>query len=296
MTVPAELSTLENIIVIKGTINSLNNRYILPIPIVSTSAVVMHDDDMLVTLDGLQCMFEVWKMNQERIVSRSVRQITFNNSEVVYGHDELLDSSATYHIGIRLIMFSTKYLHVYVSTMNQDMLDYVTYGPGMCDDIAFNMVTALYSRQPPLRAMLPPSSVLSFDQCNYAFRGIGLVADRQSIRSVCTQGLFEFFSNPEDVLVSTDELAFCPITVKGARRDEQIDSTSFTSADISCKDMPKFVNNNNQFVEKVFSAENTPTTNLLPISSVQSTSSGTFRLGIIAVEFWSVEMDGRKGG
>ena len=294
MAVPTELKTLENIVVIKGVINSLNNRYIMPIPLVSTAAVVMHDDDMLVTFDGLQCLFEVWKKNQERIVARHVRQITFNNSEVAYVYDELFNSSATYHLGIRLVMFSAKYLHVYASTMTQDMLDYVTYGPGKCDDIALNMVSTLYSQLPPLRVLLPPSSVLSFDLCHFVVKGMGAVVGRQIIRSVCTKGLLDFFSNPGDVLLSTDELAFCPVTEKGARRDGPIDRASFVATHVDCKDMPKFVNN--QFVEKVLSSETTPATSLLPVSSVHSASKGTFRLGIIAMEFWSVEMDGRKGG
>lgn len=259
---------------------------------VTTTAVLIHDDDMLMTVDGLQCMFEAWRGNQERLVTPFVRQISLNNSDAMYINDELHNASASYSLGTRLIMFSTKYLHVYAASMSQELEDYLTHVRANCDDMALNMVSSLYSRQPPLRMILPPSSILSFDTCSHIFRGMTFTSGGKGTRSICAKGLNDLI-HPRDALISTNELAICPATEKIDRSKSPVKSTSFTTARINCKDMPKYIDT--KFIQKVYSSASTPTESLLPIPSVNSTSIGTFRLGIIAVEFWSVEMDGHLG-
>lgn len=279
-TVPPAVTSQKDLIVIPGQINSLNNRWILPIPYIKTGAIVMHDDDMFAKLEVFQCMIAKWKKNPDRLISHFVRMIEdTDTSQPTYVYDQLEKHDATYSLAIRMILISTKFLKLYSATMTGEMLNYVTYHVGMCDDVAINMVSSQKTKLAPLRVMLPPNSLYHYDRCGNA-HGIGDVANRTNIRTECTQHLLSFFPDPHNVLVDTNDLAYCP----GAEKEDT--KKTFNNINIPCTEVP----------EEVVDKKQPP----LPSMSLErvesSLSKYKYRLGLIAMEFWSLEVDGRKGG
>ena len=205
MDVPQQLKDQKNLIVLRSEVNSLNNRWILPIPHVQTGAIVMYDDDMMVQHEAFECMFRTWKQNPDRIISHYSRMIdTQNTSDPKYIYSPMYRFGATYNIAIRFVIMSTKFLILYKNSLTPEVLHYITCGPGMCDDIILNMITSVATKKPPLRVMLPPKSVFSFDRCKQSYPGLGTLPGREDVRSVCTQQLLTYFDDPGNVLIATE--------------------------------------------------------------------------------------------
>eukprot|EP01035_Chromulina_nebulosa_P025395 gene25395-33145_t len=291
MSIPPQLYDLKSLVIIKSEVNSLNNRWVLPIPHVKTSAIVMYDDDMFVRYyEALDCMFKTWKQNPDRMISQYVRAIdTTNISDPKYIYDKLHHFNATYHIGIRLVILSTELLILYNNSLTPEMLQYITYGPGMCDDIIMNMITSVATKKPPLRVMLPPWTIFSFDRCHKSDQGLGSVFGRQDIRSTCTRQLLTYFNDAGNVLIPTRELAYCsPFPMEH-------DEKQFRDIEIPCVEYDRLI----MGVEKNATVVTT-TNNNNNIASlddvVEELNKKSVRIGVVSSEFWSLEVDGRMGG
>ena len=285
MSIPQQLLDQKNLVVIRSQVNSLNNRWILPIPYIKTGAIVMYDDDMFVRYEAFDCMFKTWKQNPDRVISQYVRTIdTTNISDPKYVYDQLYRFGATYHIGIRLVIVSTELLVLYNNSLTPEMLQYITYGPGMCDDIIMNMITSVATKRPPLRVMLPPKSVFSFDRCQKSHQGLGTVSGREDVRSACTRQLLTYFNDSGEVLIPTRELAYCPpLSLPPTVKHE----SHFRDIEIPCADQERLIGG----------AQTNSTLQLASMSYViQEMSKTSVRIGIVCSEFWSMEVDNRMGG
>ena len=284
MSIPQQLQDQKNFVIIKSEVNSLNNRWILPIPHIKTRAIVMHDDDMFVRYEAFECMFKIWKQSPDRMISQYVRTIdTTNTSDPKYVYDQLYRFGATYHIGIRLVILSTELLVLYKNSLTPEMLQYITYGPGMCDDIIMNMITSVATKRPPLRVMLPPKSIFSFDRCHRAHQGLGTLPGREDVRSVCTRQLLTYFKDPDNVLIPTRELAYCPpLSVPPSVKHENY----FRDIEMPCAEQERLTGVQTNVTFHVASLDD----------MVKELNKKSVRIGIVCSEFWSMEIDGRMGG
>jgi hypothetical protein len=108
---------------------------------------------------------------------------------------------------------------------------------GMCDDIIMNMITSVATKRPPLRVMLPPKSIFSFDRCHKAHQGLGTLPGREDVRSVCTRQLLTYFKDPDNVLIPTRELAYCPpLSVPPSAKHEN----HFRDIEMPCAEQEQF--------------------------------------------------------
>jgi hypothetical protein len=283
MSIPPQLYDDKRLVIIKSEVNTLNNRWILPIPHVKTSAVVMYDDDMFVRYEAFECMFKTWKQNPDRMISHYVRAIDTTNisdPKYIYPLDHF---NATYHIGIRLIILSTELLVLYNNSMTPEMLQYITYGPGMCDDIIMNMITSVATKKPPLRVMLPPWTIFSFDLCHKSDQGLGAARGRQVIRSTCIRQLLTYFNDAGNVLIPTRELASCsPLPMTPVEEQEK----QFRDIEIPCAEYDRLMGVGKSTTFETASMD----------AVVKKLHKKSVRIGVVSSEFWSMEVDGRMGG
>lgn len=132
-TVPRALSSQRDLIVLTGRENSLNNRWILPIPYIRTASIIMHDDDMFADFEVFSCLLNTWKQNPNRLISHFARHAeNVGLPTLAYKTGQLESTKVKYSLAIRMIMVATKFLYLYNSSMTPDMLDYVTNNIGQC--------------------------------------------------------------------------------------------------------------------------------------------------------------------
>lgn len=124
--------------------NSLNNRYDPNLPI-ETDAVLVIDDDIILTADTITCTYESWKQDQTKIHSFGTGRIV---SKYGYGHCRGNCFAKTQKFPVNFLlprmMFHRKYLSIYFSDRYALLREYVDTQEGHCDDIAFSSLITRY--------------------------------------------------------------------------------------------------------------------------------------------------------
>lgn len=150
--IPAEVSELERhpersarITVIHREVNSLNNRYDPLLP-VHTGAVMILDDDLVISKETIDCAFGAWKRDPSQLYSfgrgRSV------SAEGHEGYRGLPVGDAATNFLLPRMVFHRKFMALYFDATNQALRDYVDKQEAHCDDIAFASVVTKYNRKP----------------------------------------------------------------------------------------------------------------------------------------------------
>ncbi|GMH37432.1 hypothetical protein BSKO_05305 [Bryopsis sp. KO-2023] len=197
---------LEGANVLRMKENSLNNRWIAPISLVKTEAVMMLDNDLMVDRAGIACMLRWWNAYPDRLIGPYVR---YFGTDGRYNYREMFYTKAEYKVVLpRSMMFHKKFLRLY-SEIPQSIKDYVT--KTHCDDMVMNCVASSATGKPPLRIQLPKSSIVDyFALCFKSNRaktgGVSLISGWSRNRGECTYFIQKHFGFP---LKTTDEVGEC---------------------------------------------------------------------------------------
>lgn len=190
--------------------NSLNNRWVKTLPYINTEAVLNLDDDMFVDLNGVECMLRTWlaQPGQDRMVGPFAR---FTNNGKMYSMSEIFEGGRYEVILPRTVVLHRRYIENYASVMPEQIRQYVDDQEAHCDDIALTMATTNMTGKPPLRVLLPKSSIIDYFDCANGDRnntgGLALQHSRSQLRAQCVAELHKSFNNFP--LHATDEIATC---------------------------------------------------------------------------------------
>lgn len=284
-TVPTALFSLKNVMIVTGDSNSLNNRWILPIPYINTKSILIHDDDIFINDEALVCMMKIWQNNQDRIVSHSMRNIeVLKHQKGKYIEDLMHSHVETYAIATNLLLVSSKYLELYQEKMKNEhkLQAYIESNTGLCDDILFNLIVSKHSGLGPLQVLLPSKSIYPFDHCN-SYHNIKEMKNFLELRNECINHLL---SNYNDIvqIISSNAISTCPNTIQSSIDHDN----AWSNVIIPCHELPSILSDSSHRINVVNS--------LSMKKAMSSLAQYKHRLGIVAMEFWSMEIDGRKGG
>lgn len=178
-------------VIVRNTINSLNNRWIATLPHIDTDMVLNLDDDVYVKKDGLVCMISWLRREPTRMVGPFVRRVEKGGRYVL---DELLDSSKYSVVLPRVLLVPTKLLQNYSTPSYTQQRQYVDSQEAHCDDILLNLVALENFKKPPLRVLLPEDSIVDlYDKCWPVSKaltgGLGLQKGRTPKRTECVKEL-----------------------------------------------------------------------------------------------------------
>jgi hypothetical protein len=305
--VPLILSEFGNIKILTSTTSSLNNRWTIPIPYITTEAVVVHDDDMFALPSLFECMYASWLKNPQRLVSFTVRRIenSSNHDNMYYLMNSLEARNASYNIAIRMILISTKNIQLYNATMTNNLLDYITNQEGMCDDIAINMIATSHTGLAPLRILPDTKSLYFFDECRR--NGFGLTSDpsRGAFRTECSKFLAKEIStlksvrSPTRLIMDTNEIEICPSKVNRVASYNAVSTNindffarkpwleTFLLCDEAKERLPSKHNTEKKKTKKM---------HVKFYELLNQLRDKRFRVGILSNEFWAINIDDRKGG
>lgn len=242
---PADLHICGLVLVLRPSINSLNNRWIETIPHINTDAIMNLDDDVFVDYDGVICMLGIWLSVSDS--SRMVGQFARVNSVGTYVMSELHNQEPYSMLLPRVLMLSKRWLHAYHNT-DAKHIAYVDSQAAHCDDVLLNMITSNASSA-PLRVQLPPETLEDYyAACHGNHRtetgGLALQKDRTKMRSECLIWFLKSFGM--DTLKPRSDVAVCGL--KGVRlgitteplTEKYYESTRRLSCDESLVKLPRF--------------------------------------------------------
>lgn len=156
--------------------NSLNNRYDPTLPI-STRAVLMLDDDLLVPPETITSLFQRWKLNPMQVHSFGGPRIV---SKSGYQYEvDIEDPNANFLLPRYL--FHRKLMDVYFNESNKEIRDYVDSQSAHCDDIAFALVTCKFTGY--------PLHYVEGKHTDLARPGLGHQPNRLKLRDECARQL-----------------------------------------------------------------------------------------------------------
>lgn len=171
---------------------SLNERFQIPVGSKS-SCVITSDDDILVTVDDLLLLHQVWSYNPYSLVGPFSRKIAASASgatDIVYQ-----DSATEYNIVLSKLLFVHKiYMQVYHSEKFSDLRAVVDKFHN-CEDIAINIVASLLSGYPIHVAIHPQDLGDSRNDDFHHIRrnGLGLQPDHWAKRHECFEHMFRLY-------------------------------------------------------------------------------------------------------
>lgn len=126
--------------------NSMNNRY-FPLDLIETEAVVMLDDDVIITADAFSLGFRVWRENRDRLVGFMMRRQKGHGNQTRY----LGEGACQYSMVIPDSAFLHKdYMRWYTNELPEVMRETVVNTTN-CDDLAMNYLVASATQKPPLK-------------------------------------------------------------------------------------------------------------------------------------------------
>ncbi|GAA5900981.1 hypothetical protein JCM8208_007581 [Rhodotorula glutinis] len=197
--------------VIRSRENSLNNRW-LAAQHVDNPVVLAHDNDLVLSQNGIRCLLNVWRDHPDRLIGPYARQ----RVDLDYILDDLVSRPAPYHFVLpRALVGASSAMAEYGAAELSDLRDYVDTQAAHCDDLLLNLVVADRTQLPPLRVALPPASVNDYATvCSPLDRtlssGLADQGSRAHLRTACMQ---HFLSSPHfspDVSSpSNTEIAVC---------------------------------------------------------------------------------------
>ncbi|XP_077472486.1 exostosin-like 2 [Stigmatopora argus] len=181
------------IIFLEQKINSMQNR-LQPFPEIHTDAVMMLDDDLLLSVSDISFAFTVWKQFKDQIVGFVPRKHVETTpgvydyqatslSELQFGRDKyslvLIGASFFHHRYLKLYQDQPKAMHRLVEETQN------------CDDIAMNFVVSLHLRKlwnatRPSGIYIKPLDLVSLEtQAISGFKGMWFRPDHFKQRSNC---------------------------------------------------------------------------------------------------------------
>ncbi|XP_070700487.1 exostosin-like 2 [Pempheris klunzingeri] len=146
------------------TSNQMRNR-LQPFPEIDTDAVLMLDDDTLVSVPDISFAFSVWKQFPEQIVGFVPRKhVSTPGGVYSYGSFELQDPETTGGDRYSMVLIGAAFFHRRYLQLFQDQPQAVhalVDETQNCDDIAMNFVVALHLRKQskPIGSINKPSGV-----------------------------------------------------------------------------------------------------------------------------------------
>lgn len=183
---PTEVSQLERpsnksarVTVVHRKVNSLNNRYDPLLPI-HTGAVMVVDDDLVISEETIDCAFGAWKRDPSQLYSFGEgRSVTSSG----YGYEPgglPIGDDGTNFLLPRMI-FHRKFMSVYFESHNRELRDYVDRQEAHCDDIAFASVVTKYTQKPMKHVLAPYEDM--------AKKGLGWKDNRIELRHECAKNI-----------------------------------------------------------------------------------------------------------
>ena len=129
-------------------IDSLNNRF-LPSMKILTGAVIIMDDDMKVHYDDIHLLVETWTRHQNNIVGFYPRKIT---NETKYNLDGADRWDGSYHLMLtKAMILDKKFLEAYSCSDHMNAVRHEVHLKKNCEDIAMNfLVTSITGSAAPL--------------------------------------------------------------------------------------------------------------------------------------------------
>lgn len=121
--------------------NSMNNRFAIA-DRVETEAVLICDDDVLISSPLLDCFISKWEAQRHRLFGFDLRRAIGDRYSV--GHDP--EHHAIIVIG-KTMVFHKRYLEAYMK--DQEMVDWVSE-PQFCEDIAMNALISSFHDEGPV--------------------------------------------------------------------------------------------------------------------------------------------------
>ncbi|KAI6649457.1 Exostosin-3 [Oopsacas minuta] len=136
------------ILIVRGSGNSLNNRF-LPYDHIETEAVLSLDDDINLGKDDIQFAFRVWRENRDRLVGFPAR---FHIWDI---HNNKWLYNSNYTCEISMVLTGAAFIHKYYlylysnwlpSSIRRTVDEFMN-----CEDIAMNFLIAHITRKPPIK-------------------------------------------------------------------------------------------------------------------------------------------------
>ncbi|XP_034743757.1 exostosin-like 2 [Etheostoma cragini] len=144
------------------TINNMRNR-LQPFPEIDTDAVLMLDDDTLVSVPDISFAFSVWKQFPDQIVGFVPRKhVSTPGGAYSYGSFELQDPETAGGDKYSMVLVGAAFFHRRYLQLFQDQPQAVhalVDETQNCDDIAMNFAVALYLREHSIGKVNKPSGV-----------------------------------------------------------------------------------------------------------------------------------------
>ncbi|XP_030257552.1 exostosin-like 2 [Sparus aurata] len=144
------------------TTNRMRNR-LQPFPEIDTDAVLMLDDDTLVSAPDLSFAFSVWKQFPDQIVGFVPRKhVSTPGGVYSYGSFELQDPETSGGDKYSMVLIGAAFFHRRYLQLFQDQPQEVhalVDETQNCDDIATNFAVALYLRKHSTGSIKKPSGV-----------------------------------------------------------------------------------------------------------------------------------------
>ncbi|XP_068594252.1 exostosin-like 2 [Cebidichthys violaceus] len=144
------------------TSNQMRNR-LQPLPEIDTDAVLMLDDDTLVSVPDISFAFSVWKQFSDQIVGFVPRKhVSTPGGVFSYGSFELQDPETAGGDKYSMVLIGAAFFHRRYLQVFQDQpraVHVLVDETQNCDDIAINFAVALYLRERSVGGINKPSGV-----------------------------------------------------------------------------------------------------------------------------------------
>nr|XP_061795368.1 exostosin-like 2 [Nerophis lumbriciformis] len=189
------------IIFLEQKVNSMQNR-LQPFSEIQTDAVLMLDDDILLSVSDISFAFRIWKQSPDQIVGFVPRRHAETAPGVyTYGGSELSDpqnGGEKYSmVLISAVFFHRRYLQLYQEQPKEvhNLVD----DTHNCDDIAMNFVVAMHLRKlwgsgKPAGIYIKPKNMVNLElQANSGFKGLWHRPDHFKQRSYCLTRLAQIY-------------------------------------------------------------------------------------------------------
>ncbi|KAI8984011.1 nucleotide-diphospho-sugar transferase [Mycotypha africana] len=193
----------------QGQYVTANNRY-NPIQGLSTSAVFMTEDNVIVSPKDFEFAYSIWEKNQDSIVGfRANSHQRVNPSDgkggILRNNYEYIDNIAPKTNEYSMIQpnaafMKTEYLYAYTCNIPEQIHHYIDQHPG-CHDMAMNMFASGLTGTPPV-LVKPSTPVLEFGAPSVTT----ISTDKQE-RTKCLNDLSLFFDGTMP-LQSTNEIVY----------------------------------------------------------------------------------------
>lgn len=221
MEVDCPIANRPGVKIVRGNVNSLNNRWTLAWPHIRTKAVLVVDDDLLVKRAGMECMLGEWNKQPYRLVGpfsrhykRGAQRLSISRKYGAIHYDLRESATQPYSLLLpRLLMVHRDYFVQY-SELPSHLRQYVDDQAAHCDDLLLNIMVAGITLQSPQQIVLPPASIVDFYQAceeernalkkagmdkpaQHAAAGLANQGSRTNLRTECLSDLlYKFWTDP----------------------------------------------------------------------------------------------------